>query len=118
MSRRSLIVLLLCAVVASIMLVRSVSAAPETPQDMPEILVASGVVSDFTRVNTVLYWHSVGSCYTPPGGPSSPTFTSDVAEAVTRTSTIYASPTRGLYYKDLRATNQLQSVRVLAGRRR
>jgi len=105
MNRRSLIVLLLCAVLVSITLVRSVSAAPQAPQDFPEILVASGTVSDFTRVNTVLYWHSAGSCYTPPGGPSSPTLTSDVGEAVTRTSTIYASPTRGLYFKDLRATN-------------
>ena len=63
-----------------------------------------GAVSDFTRVNTVLDWHSAGSCYTPPPGPEQ-SHAQRCGRGVTRVSTIYASPTRGLYYKDLRATN-------------
>jgi hypothetical protein len=79
--------------------------APSAPLDIPETLVGSGTVSDFVRVNTVLYWHTAGYCYNPPHGPTAPANAGDIAEAITRTSTIYVSPDRGLYYKDIRATN-------------
>ena len=89
---------------------RSPQGAPNTatlnaPLDIPEVLVPSGVVSDFVRVNTVLYWHSTGYCYNPPHRSPTATNAGDIAEAVTRSSTIYASPDRELYYKDIRATN-------------
>ncbi len=91
----------------------STPSAPAVPLDVPQLFVNSGYVSDFMRVNTVLYWHTAGSCYTPPGGPDGgdqPLLNpGDVAEAVTRTSTInfvarYIA-NRELYYKDLRVTN-------------
>src|SRR5512137_711323 len=82
----------------------SASSTVNAPLDIPETLVNSGTVSDFSSVNTVIYWHSAGSCYTPPAGPTQPTL-GDVPESVVRVSTIFASPTRELYHKDLRATN-------------
>ena len=61
------------------------NSAVNAPLDIPETLVNSGIVSDFSLVNTVIYWHSAGSCYTPPGRPAQPT-PSDVPESVVRVS--------------------------------
>jgi hypothetical protein len=80
---------------------------PASPATVPSILVASGIVNDFSRVSTVLMWHSAGYCYNGSTAPSTaaPASTTDVLETVTRVSVIYASPNHELYSKDIRATN-------------
>jgi hypothetical protein len=77
---------------------------PRAPQDTPDTIVFGNVTTDFTRVDTTLYWHSSGLCNAPPHGPSVPSF-SDISDAISRTSTISIYPNRGIYSKDLRATN-------------
>jgi hypothetical protein len=80
---------------------------PQAPLDVPYAIVSDGIVSDFSRVSTVIDWHSAGSCYNPPKAPTanSPAITADVAESITRVSLINASPNHKIYDKDLRATN-------------
>ena len=82
--------------------------APASPLDVPDTIVNSGTVSDFTRVSTVLFWHSTGSCAVIIHAPatSQPAANpGDVLETVNRVSLIGASPDRQLYSKDLRVTN-------------
>ena len=79
----------------------------------PEVLVNTTGVSDFYRVGTVVYWHTVGDCYTPPAivagaaDPAVPNATNlaDVPEATLRLSLIGSTQQRKLYSKDIRATN-------------
>jgi|GEM_PF-937853 len=86
--------------------------ALNSPLDIPEPIVSSGIVSDFTRLGTVLFWYSTGSCYVTIHAPvpNQPTADpGDVLETVNRVSLIGASPDRLVYSKDLRVTNSCNS---------
>ena len=84
---------------------RTLSAAPTPFDDNSELVVGGGTVTDFTHNDTVLYWHSSGSCFSSPKLRPSPTNVGDIQETVSRVSTIGTSPDRQIYAKDLRATN-------------
>ncbi|HEX9114911.1 MAG TPA: hypothetical protein VGA61_02500, partial [Anaerolineae bacterium] len=87
----------------------SAPKAPSAPLDLPEALVSSGA-SDFMRVDTTLYWHSIAACApiikapaaaTPsPAAPKAPAANGDNPETISRLSTIYAGPTRLIFYQN------------------
>src|SRR4029450_8571427 len=67
-------------------------AAPRPLGDGSETVVSTGTVSDFTRNNTTLDWHSIGHCVITPKLRRGAATDGDVAEAVSRVSTSAPAP--------------------------